>query len=257
MDNKIDVVYVPTGQSKCNYNEVRFVLRSIEKYVSNVRRVYVIGKQEIGDIIAQGKNEVVQYLKAPLPVAKGCSQNTVAHDSIDITQRLIQYRHLTHKFIFITDDTILTRPFNHEDHNEIHPVSDLEFFYSKNSWHRMLINTYFWCLYNHDSTHNYESCSPVVYNTPHFSTAAEHYLSSSPLVEDGLSFKSVYGNLHCCGKVEYVPDVKTYALNACVEVKKVLTDHSQPWICVSADAMMQNTMPLLFNEFSEKSIYEG
>ena len=40
----MDILYlVGEGYSKCNYNELRYSLRSIEKYGKNVDRVYVVG----------------------------------------------------------------------------------------------------------------------------------------------------------------------------------------------------------------------
>jgi len=40
----MDIVYLMgEGYSKCNYNELRYSLRSIDKYGKNVDRVYVIG----------------------------------------------------------------------------------------------------------------------------------------------------------------------------------------------------------------------
>lgn len=184
MQESIDVVYVLGSGSNWNNNEIRFSLRSIDRYLTGVRNVYVIGAAE-----PWFKNVI--HIPHPDEL-----QNNADGSIIRKVLRACLIPELSQKFLFINDDHIILRRMNASSIKPYHKgdMSDFDtsYFRTGNSWRLRLENTFFTLRGMKLSTYHFDCHTPIVFDKSIFPEVMNKFNYSSP---PGLTMKSLYGNM--------------------------------------------------------------
>lgn len=96
----VDLVYVIGNKSRFDNNELKYALRSVEKYCTNFNNVYIVGYKP--DFL----NDNVKFVYCP-------DMHKDKHKNImDCLIKVVQNRHLLRYFIRMADDEFYVRPTN-------------------------------------------------------------------------------------------------------------------------------------------------
>ncbi len=214
------VVYPLTVQQ--DYTELKFSLRSIEKFLPECEVVIV------GDYIPEWLTGVTQI---HLPDVPGRKQ-------LSIRRKILAALEYSEEIFFMNDDLFLLKPMT-------------EFYY----WHGYLKN------YSEAGskplekqleamdkpTYHYDGHYPLIYKRNKFKEASEHFT-------DDCIIKSMYCNYHRVTTSVFAPDCKILRKTKPEDIKKFIEDKP----CFSTGVYsLPSALPILENLFPNKSNFEA
>lgn len=177
----IDVVYVLGTGSRFHNNEIRFSLRSIEKHLSNYRKIWIVGEHH-------PMLENVNFV--PFPDKTSMSDTNIMHK----VSHACQHPEITDDFLFFNDDHYLLADFD---------APTFPYFYSKSmeeylrrrpqdGYRRRVKNTYKYLQSKGLPTKFFDTHTPIIFNKAKF---LEH-VNTGPDWSSPTSFvvKSIYAN---------------------------------------------------------------
>lgn len=189
-------IVIPLGKgSHWRNNELRYCLRSFEKYLSNIGDVIIVG--ELPDWITN-----VTHIEAKDNPDENFKERNI-YEKILIA---CGYHGVSDDFLFANDDHILLSPFD---------INAFPYFFKEDLWeyakrnlgnesyHRTLANTISYLVPRGIEPRNFDTHVPIIYNK-------DKFLKLQQLNWDeigGYAIKSMYCNLNGVGGV-YNEDVK-------------------------------------------------
>lgn len=175
----IDIV-IPLG-NKCgwgDYQELKYALRSAEKYVPHLGNAYVIGAKP-GWLLPEF------HLDLPDPYTHNKDANLIQKVVYAASQPGI-----THKFIRMSDDQLFLAPFE-EVRWYLEELDPNSFNRSPKKWYNRLENTYKRICNTVDKVYNFDSHVPMVYYREAFiKIAMSHDYGADP----GMCINTMYAN---------------------------------------------------------------
>lgn len=182
-NNKIDVVYVLGSGSKWNNNEIRFSLRSLEKNLKGVRRVWVVGEKP--DFL---KNAT--HIPYPDELVNNADGNIIRK-----VLRVCQEKSLTSRFLFINDDHLVIKPVIADEIPPFHKgdlTRQSKEYFEKDFWRGRLWRTMNILIKKGYSALHFDCHTPIVIDKKLFPGVIEQFDYSKNI---GFTMKSLYGNV--------------------------------------------------------------
>lgn len=247
---KIDVVYILGTGSAWNNNEIRFSLRSIEKYGLDTGNIFIVGEKPAflsNNIIHIPASDIYN----PMVNADGNIAHKVGLACAD--------KRLSENFLFINDDHILLKPVNLKSIPYYHK-GDLN---SMNTYTNEWFGVNYWrsrlkrtrdCLNLKGLTAYHFDCHvPMVINKETFITV----MSDFPIGDGiGLTMKSLYGNSIESGNWKILQNQKKVVFGQMIidQIKVHLRDCQ--FMAYNDNGLNKALKIWLYGEFPDQSIYE-
>lgn len=237
----IDIVYPLGAGSKWNNNELRYSLRSVEKYLTAVRNVYIVGDlpewiQNVRHIPFQDTHRWKET-RIALKIMAACKDPRVSNF-----------------FLFMNDDHFLqsycqASEFPYLRKETLAATAQARRF--NDDYRKSLVNSYMALTKNNHLAYNFDVHCPIVYQKDRFEQMFKMY----DWDETNYAFviKSMYCNTFSISgqpvkdlKINNPCDIKT--LNEIVE--------GVPFFSIGDRAVNGDLLLLMENLYPEKSIYE-
>lgn len=181
---EIDLVYVLGSGSAWQNNELRFSLRSVEKNLSGVRHIYVVG-EDPGFL-----SDRVRYIYHPDPL----HQNADGNMALKIL-RACREEELSENFLLMNDDFIIARqmeapriPWFHKGNFRDRPDA----YWTGHLYRQRLHHTYLALKERNLPTLQYDYHAPMLMNKLEFPRVMASFEFEKGI---GYTFRSLYGNL--------------------------------------------------------------
>jgi hypothetical protein len=234
----IDVVYVLGSGSRWFDNELRYSLRSLDKYVTGIRNVYLVGRRPdwIRDVI-----------HIPYHDYHPCKERNI----MEKVMRACKEPDLSEQFLHV-----------HDDHFALAPVgaSEVPFWYRSelgklslrvppsNNYRQALINTDAALRARGRDVKNFDLHYPIIYDKELFPLAMMSYDWSDCYV-----VKSLYANsVRIDG--ETIQDLK---INAALDMRDLVARMmGRPWFSLGPSALNKKMKDLLQALYPERSPWE-
>ena len=181
----MDLVYVLGTGSSWRNNEIRFSLRSIEKNMKNIGKVFVVG-------------ECPDFLQNVIHIpAKDIFDPALNADGNIITKVLAACsdERLSDEFLFINDDHLVLREMNIENVPPLQKGDMTTFapnYFKNNFWRGRLKRTMQVLQVNNLSTLHFDCHTPILFNKHRFPEIMEQFNYKDDI---GYTMKSLYGNV--------------------------------------------------------------
>src|SRR5690554_185445 len=177
----MDLLYI-LGAGTCdNYNEIRYSLRSVEKYVKNVDRVIVIGED------AGFFSDEVEF--CPFKEVHGNKGYRISQKIMYAVENEIVWD----KFMYLSDDYFFTREIDAEKYPYYHR-RDLMNRGTDSAYGKILRSTAEYLQSIDKPTLNYELHVPIIYDTKKFISLQKHFKKGKS-DKHGFTVRSLYGNI--------------------------------------------------------------
>jgi len=195
--NQIDVLYIVGNGSLYRNEELRYSLRSLDKFGKNVGRVFIAG--ECPDFVDQTKITFLPELDIGCPVINHWWKVDQTFRKTDIGDRaLLMY-----------DDIFFCRPVDCANY-PWRWRGELPWDRQTGEYRRSLYNARTWLMSNNYPGLNYELHQPCIYEKDKFLSMAKDF-EELKLSDVGMVPRSVYANRFVNGKAEYMKDLKIRA----------------------------------------------
>jgi len=198
-------IVIPLSKSTCDFIDLKYCLRSIDKYVKGYENIIIIGEKPKG-IKGIG---VLPFHETFSEVHK--DRNILGK----IQYACIQDR-ITEDFVFMNDDHIFTKETDITNYPFYHKGELTEALNSTGTYKLTMRHTLEYLQDNAKSTFNYDTHCPIIYNKQKFLATFEPIDFDIPF---GYGIKSMYGNLNDV-EGEYMPDCKFTGKNTKEEVRE-------------------------------------
>jgi len=223
------------GSGSLYYNEeLRFSLRSVQKFVPEVKRLIIVGEKP--DFISD-KVEY-HYIKE----VDGNKEYRIAMKIYEAC-KLIKGN-----FIFMNDDFFLTRS---QDWKINYCKSELKEIIPAVNYQKAILDTRNYLLSLGKSIYNFDVHTPIVYNSKKFMQLLPHF-EKSKQYSNGLVVKSLYGNIYGLKQTLY-NDCKLTSLQTYSDHNKII---DVPVISCSDGAWMNGVRSYMRKLYPNKSKYE-
>lgn len=177
----MDLLYI-LGSGTCdNYNEIRYSLRSVERYVKNVDRVIVIGED------AGFFSDEVEF--CPVKEVHG-------NKGFRISQKImyaVKNEIVWDRFMYLSDDYFFTREIDAENYPYYHR-RDLMNRGTTSAYGKILRSTAEYLQSIDKPTLNYELHVPIIYDAKKFRSLQKHF-KKGKADRHGFTVRSLYGNI--------------------------------------------------------------
>lgn len=181
----IDLVYILGTGSKWKDNEIRFSLRSVEKNLLGVRKIFVIGEKP------SFFTDKVIHIQYPDFLS---SDNADGNMTLKIL-RACEEKGLSDDFLFMNDDFIVNKrmiaseiPWMHKGNFNTRPA----FFWTQKLYRFRLKKTFDILREKGYTTLQYDYHAPMLMNKKHFPEVMSEFDFQSDI---GYTFRSLYGNV--------------------------------------------------------------
>lgn len=196
-----DVLYVLGTGSSWNNNEIRFSLRSIEKYGLNVGKIFIAG--ELPDFLSD------QVIHIPCPDIYIPSVNADGNIAHKVITACADSR-LSENFLFINDDHILLKTIDLKQFPAFHK-GDMntfpESYWSQNYWRSRLKATRDTLNRKGLTAFHFDCHAPIILNKSRFPEVISQFKIGDGI---GLTMKSLYGNsVYCTSSSVLTTEKKT------------------------------------------------
>lgn len=190
MEKAIDVVYVLGTGSRWDNNEIRFSLRSLEKNLKNMGRVFVVG-------------ECPNFLQNVIHIPANDEFNPNVNADGNIILKVLtacKDERLSEDFLFINDDHLVLKSM---DANEVPPIHKgnmqkfPEEYWRLNYWRGRLKRTMETLVDLNLPCYHFDCHTPILFNKTAFPEVMTNFDFKDGI---GLTMKSLYGNLMYAGK---------------------------------------------------------
>lgn len=192
MKKPTDLVYVLGSGSKWNNNELRFSLRSVEKNLKGVGKIYVVGENP-----GYFTDKII-YIYYPDPLG---GRNADGNMALKIL-RACSEENLSDNFLFMNDDFIINRemevseiPWLHKNDMATRP----EEYWNREFYRKRLRRTFEVLQERNLPTIQYDYHAPMLMNKHEFPKVMEQFDYKEDI---GYTFRSLYGN---CMKLPAIP----------------------------------------------------
>jgi hypothetical protein len=179
----IDIVYILGKGSTWRDNELRFSLRSVDKNLKGIRKIWIIGEKPefIKNII---------HIPFPDELINNADGNIIRK-----VLRVCQEESLTDNFLFINDDHLILKPIMAIDIPPYHKGNMEDFskeFFEANFWRGRLFRTKNILIQKGYSALHFDCHTPIVMNKKRFPEVMSNFDFEK---QTGYTMKSLYGNL--------------------------------------------------------------
>lgn len=239
IDNAVDLIYIVGSGSRWDNNELRYSLRSLEKYATNVGKVYVTGIKP--DFLSD------EVIHTP------CNDD-YPFSVININEKILhtlRTHNISENFVYMNDDFFLIKEVD---------ISSYPYYYKrmlkhddrKSDYVKSLVYTYYYLVFQEKNYKDFELHLPIVFNKEKYLSLNEHWELCKKLPY-GLQLRSIYCNMFDIEGVK-TNDLKITAFESLDEIKKKI----EPRNCFSiGNNAIPSGMDRYLNElFPEKSKYE-
>lgn len=204
----IDVVYCLGKGSKYKNAELRYSLRSVEKYLSGIGSVWIVG-------VLPKWAKVDNFIEMPDPYQYPPDRNIM-----EKLQVVCEHSVLSENFLFINDDHYLLQPFEADKfpyYQQDHLIDQVKR-RGMDGYGRRADNTHKWLVSQGKNTKNFDIHTPILYNKKAF--LVEVCGAPWHKAHDGFVIKSLYANSMMIegepmkdGKLNTIPgtDVKIFS----------------------------------------------
>jgi hypothetical protein len=234
----MDLLYVLGSGSKFNNDELRYSLRSVERYVKNVDRIIVIGEDPkfISDKVEYHyvkEHTSNKEYRIAYKILKACELGIVNGD-----------------FLFMNDDFFFTKEVDANTYPYYH--KGCLSLGSPSKFYKAALNATYAYLYGHEQTTlHFDVHTPIIYNSKRF-LALKPHLERSKVNPFGFVVKSLYSNFEGIKGEEYVDSkLGRYNINTNDRINKTSI------ISCTDTAFEEWLYDYLKENFKEKSIYEA
>lgn len=225
----MDVLYPIGSGSKYNDLELKYSLRSLEKYLSGYDRIFIVGnlpnwiKKDSVVHIPKGDGLYKQqniFLKIKAAIDNGISNN----------------------FLFFNDDHFLLQPLQ---------ADQLPYFYDNTlqHWATKARGRYKGAILNTGEGLYYDVHTPIIYNGEKFLNTVGKLDWSKEYV-----IKSAYCNANQIGKIVKIDDIKIEQERTVEQLKAII--HKKMFFSIATYALYPAMKQLLNELYPEKSKYE-
>jgi hypothetical protein len=179
----MDIVYVLGTGSRWKNNELRYSLRSVEKNLVNVDKIWVVGANP-------GFTKGIRFIEHP-------DEFEPVNASGNVTRKLIRVcsePELSEDFLFFNDDFIVIKPCDANKLPTWYKQDMADYppeFFNKNDWRRRMKATFNTLQSCGLPTLNYDYHAPMHFNKTLFPQVMQRFDYSSGI---GLLYRSLYGN---------------------------------------------------------------
>lgn len=181
---QVDIL-LPLGTGSRHDNlELRYCLRSIEKHLKNVRKIFIVG--EFPDWINDSREDII-YLP--------CKDNTAgtqrAHNIYRKIMAGCEYSGMSDNFLFMNDDHFLFKDFEASEFPFYHrgPIEPNRI--GNEAQRVQMENTVMALLSQYEETNDYDVHAPMLFNKDRF----QYAFSGLEWQDYGFGIKSIYGNI--------------------------------------------------------------
>lgn len=235
----IDIVYALGKGSTWNNNEIRYSLRSLEKHVSDFRRVFVIG------IKPDFLNENIIHVPY---------QDIYSNKARNIMSKIHWVcgdHRLTKEFMFLNDDYFFLKPMSALNYPyyykcDLEQSVKIQF----NEYQKYCLETLNVLKANRLNTKNFDVHMPIIYDKHKFRMMCEHYNWHTRY---GYIVKSMYCNHYGIKGIERA-DVKISGKTTVRGIAKL--NENRELFSTSDHAMTVSMKSYLMGLFPKKSKYE-
>jgi hypothetical protein len=239
----IDIVYVLGSGSKWENNEIRYSLRSVEKYLQNYRNIYIVGERP-------------DFLQNIIHIPA----EDLWHPSRNILEKILKAcrtQEISSKFMFMNDDHFLLQETNAPTYPYYHSgelATDLVK-YTPGNWYKNYLQETIAALKEKNlTTANYDCHTPIIYHKKWFIEKLQAFDFTKKIL-----IKSAYAN-SWAHPSEYIKDCKIKGWKSEQELNKMISGQhifSTGDQCL-ADAKTRRSAVKVFLEksFPQKSRYE-
>lgn len=239
----IDVVYVLGKGSDWRNNELRFSLRSVDKNLRGIRKVWIVGEKP--EFV---KN--VTHIPYPDELVNNADGNIIRK-----ILRVCQENTLTENFLFINDDHLIFAPVAAAEIPPYHKGNMETFkkeYFEANFWRGRLWRTKNILKQKGYPTLHFDCHMPIVFNKHRFPDVVRRFNFEANI---GFTMKSLYGNVVHPDAPELngqkVVIFKPYIFSDIVEKVRKRT-----FIAFNDDGLRPAFKTWLFRTFPEESKYE-
>lgn len=243
----VDVVYILGTGSKWQDNEIRFSLRSITKYLSGIRKVWIVG--ELPCFIDDTK---VEHLYCP----DRHGRDNADANMIEKILYACKQKGLSEDFLFMNDDFFILRPLDVADIPILHngDLKDLQKeFWNSSIWRLRLKNTFTQLTWYGMSTTMYDIHAPMMFNKHLFPAVMNQF---NYQITPGLNFRSLYGNAVYEGKGTKNNGHKVKAFRPKIWPQLEKETKTAMFFAVNDTGLNIVTKAFLRNNYTEISDYE-
>jgi len=263
IENLVDIV-IPLGNgSKWNNNELKYAIRSIEKFVKNYRNIYIIGKcpdwltslninSKIYKDVINSKNIISPYNKKfIIHVPFG----DTSYKTDNIRNKILEAcrtKEISNNFFFTNDDIFFTKTIDVINYPYYYDKNLIDIIKDKNidSYLTSLNNTYITLIKQDQPVKHYDIHCPIIYNKDKFKLIIN---SNNWNLRYGFTIKSLYSNtLKVEGKK--INDFKIRKPLNLGEINKQL--YGKSLFSIDDDAINIHLIEKLEKLYPEKSKYE-
>lgn len=234
----IDVVYTFKYDRRSWNHQLKYSLRSIEKHLSGVRNVYVIGfRCNMPGVIQIEHNDIL----------------SATRNIMDKLQFMANHRDLSEDFLYMGDDHFLLKDVEAEKYPVYSNGTLRELFATQNNSYKMMVKSTFEELEARGvQAKNYNIHCPVVYNKTMMRAIAGLYPLSKPL---GYLSKSLYLNTFPPHSSIELKDCKISKNISVEDMKKKI--HGRDCFSTGKESDCPNIGLLLEELYPNKSKYES
>ena len=235
----IPILYILGKGSKFNNDELRYSLRSLERYLPNAERVIVLGENP------RFLSDKVEYRR--LDEVRGNKEYRISQKVKYACKRLIKG-----DFLFLNDDYFFTDTFTKEPKEGYNfSKGNLRENTGNYTYRKSCLETANYLESLGKETYNFDVHFPIVYNSEKY-LELDYAWEYSKTLYTGLVVKSTYCNIHGY-KAEPLMDVKLSRLQTELDYKKICPN--QMFSC-SDKGWVNGIEGYLKSEFPDKSKYE-
>lgn len=168
------------GNGSLHYNEeLRFSLRTVQKFCPEVTRLIVAGEQP------HFLSDKVEYI--PIKEADGNKEYRIAMKIYEAC------KHIKGNFVFMNDDFFFLRPTSFVNFPN-YIKGELKQLSNPQHYQKALHDTYQYLTELGHTIHNFDCHTPIIYNSQKFQSLLPNF-EKSRLASNGLVVKSLYGNI--------------------------------------------------------------
>lgn len=205
MAEKSKTIVIPLTKSKIDYLDLKYSLRSIERFVTGYDKIVIIGERPKG--ISN-----VEFI----PFSETFSEMHKERNILDKIKYACEQDVVSEDFVFWNDDFMVLQPTDLTNYPFYHKGSLENATDSKSMYRHTMRHTLEYLKESGKTTFNYDTHCPIIYNKQKFLTTFEEIDFNIPF---GYGIKSMYANLNDI-EGEYMPDCKITGKNSKEEVKQ-------------------------------------
>lgn len=198
-------IVIPLTKSKIDYLDLKYFLRSIEKFATGYDNIVIIGERPKGI-----KNVTF------LPFSETFIEMHKERNIVDKIKYACKQEEVSEDFIFANDDYIFLQPIELSSYPYYHKGELENATDSKSMYRHTMRHTLEYLQENAKTTFNYDTHCPIIYNKQKFLSTFDVIDFDIPF---GYGIKSMYGNLNGV-EGEYMPDCKFTGKSTKEEVKQ-------------------------------------